>query len=169
MTDVQRRHDAGREALYAAELAAFDGTSYEAIASFEELVALAEQVTSAAWWPRGPVAVVTARSDARSSSTQQRGVEAPVIRLAAGQFTPATVLHELAHVLAGLPAGHGPRFRCAYLDLVMFAWGQEPAAWLSQEFDNMRLAVGTRHWPLPVRSSTSGNGGRSRPSGPIAL
>lgn len=148
---AQRRADAGREALYAAELAAFDGTSYEAVVPLAELVELAQRVTRAAWWPAGEVPVVAARSDASSSTTRQRGGARPVVRIAAGQATPATVLHELAHVLAGLAAGHGPRFRRAYLDLVGFCWGDTPAAWLRAEFEAARLAVGSRDWaPPPV-------------------
>lgn len=146
---AQRSHDAGREAVYAAELAAFDGTAYEAIVPLDDLVALAARVTTAAWWPRGPVEVVAARTDAASSSTRQRGHGRPVVRIAAGQSTPATVLHELAHALAGLDAGHGPRYRRAYLDVVGFCWGEMSADWLRTEFAAARLAVGERDWLTP--------------------
>lgn len=146
---AHRSPDAGREALYAAELAAFDGTLYEAVVPLDELMPLAERVTRASWWPAGEVAVVAARSDAESSTTRQRDGADPVVRIAAGQSTPATLLHELAHVLAGLPAGHGPRYRRAYLDLVGFCWGEMAAGWLRTEFEAGRLAVGDREWSAP--------------------
>ncbi|HWL43292.1 MAG TPA: hypothetical protein VNQ73_10150 [Ilumatobacter sp.] len=159
---AQRNNDAGREALYAAELAAFDGTAYEAIVPLAELRDLAAQIFRAGWWPVGPVGVVAARADAESSSTRQRGRAGPVVRLAAGQCTPATLVHELAHVLAGVPAGHGPRYRRAYLDLVSFCWGDTAAGWLRTELEAARLAVGERDWPAPpVAPGPS--------AGPIAL
>lgn len=146
---AQRHRDAGREALYAAELAAFDGTSYESLVPLPELVQLAARVCAADWWQVGQVEIVAARADAASSSTRQRGDTLPVVRLAAGQATPATLLHELAHVLAGLAAGHGPRYRRAYLDIVGFCWGEMAAGWLRAEFEAARLAVGERTWPAP--------------------
>jgi hypothetical protein len=159
---ARRATDVGREALYAAELAAFDGTSYEGLVPHGELVALACRVTAAHWWPHGHIEVVAARADASSSSTRQRGDTQPVIRLAAGQSTPATLLHELAHVLAGVGAGHGPRYRRAYLDVVGFCWGEAAAQWLRTEFDASKLAVGDRGWPMPPVAS-------GPQPGPIAL
>lgn len=143
--------DIGREALYAAEIAAFDGTSYETVVAFESLVELARTVTSARWWPFGEVDVVRARTDAVSSSTRQRGRGPAVVRLAASQMTAATLVHELAHVLAGVEAGHGGAFCRAHLDLVGAAFGAEPAAWLSDAYDAMGLVVGGRTWPEPQR------------------
>lgn len=147
--------DRGRTALYAAELAAFDGTSYEVVVPIGALRALAARVVAAPWWPHGDVPVVAARSDAGSSSTRQRGGERPVIRLARPQMTPATLVHELAHVLAGLGDGHGPVFRRAYLDLAAFLWGERQAAWLDDAYRSMGLAPGSRRWPEPPPSRTA--------------
>lgn len=141
--------DRGRTALYAAELAAFDGTSYESTAPIGELQAIARRIAAAPWWPHGDVAVVVARADAASSSTRQRDGAAPVVRLARPQMTPATLVHELAHVLAGVAHGHGPRFCRAYLDLVGFLWGEEPASWLADALAAMGLEPGDRAWPRP--------------------
>ena len=101
--------DEGRAAVYAAEIAAFEGTSYEAITAFESLVALAFSVVDAARGGRTD----RSRCDGpgptpSSSSARQLGSGAPVVRLAAPQMTPATLVHELAHALAGVAAGHGP-------------------------------------------------------------
>lgn len=141
--------DIGREAVYAAEIAAFDGTSYEAIARYDELVALSLQIVDGPWWPHGPIEVVPARADACSSSTRQRSGSAPVVRLAAPQMTPATLVHELAHVLAGVEHGHDDTFRRAHVDLAASAFGEEPAQWLSEGYAQMGLSIGHRHWPAP--------------------
>jgi hypothetical protein len=141
--------DLGREAVYAAEIAAFEGTSYESIVPFGELVVLGATVMSGSWWPRGEITVVPARSDAGSSSTRQRGSGAPVVRLAAPQMTPATLLHELAHVLAGVPAGHGELFRRAHIDLARAAFGADEAEWLADAYDTFGLRPGPREWPAP--------------------
>jgi hypothetical protein len=141
--------DTGREAVYAAEIAAFEGTSFETLRPIAELVDIAATVTGADWWPHGHIDVVSARRDASSSSTRQRSGGRPVVRLAAPQMTPATVVHELAHVLAGVDCGHGGRFRRAHVDLVGFVFGDEPATWLLDAYDAMGLAVGDRAWPVP--------------------
>ena len=59
MTTVDRGH----AEVYAAELAAYEGTDLETAVAFDELVALADKVTSQAWWPAGHVPVRRARSD----------------------------------------------------------------------------------------------------------
>jgi len=149
--------DVGRQAVYAAELAAFDGTSYESVVRFETLLALADRITSAAWWPHGPVEVVRARRDASSSSTRQRGSAAPVVRLAAPQMTPATLLHEFAHVLAGVAAGHGALFRRAHVDLVGDVFGADEAGWLLDAYAAVGLSPGQRAWSAPpIRGVTVG-------------
>ena len=155
------RPDLGRQAVYAAEIAAFDGTSYESIVEFGELVELARTATEASWWPHGEVAVVRARRDASSSSTRQRGSARPVVRLAAPQMTPATVVHELAHVLAGLAAGHGDVFRRAHLDLAGYLFGDAEADWLLDAYAAMGLTPGHRAWPTPTACDDV--------AGPIAL
>jgi len=153
--------DVGREAVYAAEIAAFEGTSYEALTRFDELVNLARDIVTESWWPRGPIEVTPARSDACSSSTRQRGEALPVIRLAIPQMTPATLVHEFAHVLAGVDHGHDDTFRRAHVDLAGSAFGNEPATWLRDGYAQMSLAVGARHWPAPSTQSVAG--------GPVAL
>lgn len=153
--------DEGRAAVYAAEIAAFEGTSHEVVTAFESLVALAASVVEAAWWPHGPIEVRRARADASSSSARQRGSGAPVVRLAAPQMTPATLVHELAHALAGVGAGHGPRFRRAHLDLVGYVFGDTEAGWLLDAYAHMGLEPGSRGWPSPPV--------RHRAGGPVAL
>ena len=150
--------DIGREAVYAAEIAAFEGTCHETLVEFDSLAALARTVAQAAWWPCGAIEVVRARIDAGSSSTRQRGSGDPVVRLAAPQMTAATLLHELAHVLAGVGSGHGGRFRRAHVDLVGYTLGDLEAGWLLDAYAAMGLEPGVRTWPSPpVRGETSGS------------
>ena len=131
------------------EIAAFDGTSYESLVPFEQLVRVASDVTGAPWWPHGPVDVRRARSDAGSSSARQRGSGRPVVRLAEPQMTPATLVHELAHVLAGVPAGHGATFRRAHVDLAGVVFGPTEAMWLRAAYDDVGLPLGDRTWSEP--------------------
>ena len=148
--------DEGRTAVYAAEVAAFEGTSYESLTGFDELVATAAVITSASWWPRGRVAIRRTRSDAVSSSARARGT-ALVIRLAALQLTPATLIHELAHVLAGIETGHGAVFRRAHVDLVGYSFGDTEAGWLVDAYAAMGLGPGERTWAQPpVRRGAGG-------------
>lgn len=141
--------DHGRADVYAAEIAAFEGTTFEQVSPLDELVRLAQRLYAAHWWPRGQIAVVASRSDALSSSTRQRGDTVPVVRLAAPQMTPATLVHELGHVLAGVGSGHGPLFRRAYVDVATAAFGAEPASWLSEQFAAHDLASCARRWRTP--------------------
>jgi hypothetical protein len=146
--------DRGRAQVYAAELTAFEGTDLEVIVELEELVALAGRVISEPWWSGGHVEITRARSHARSSVTRQ--TSPPVIRLAAAQMTPETVIHELAHVLAGVVAGHGELFRRAHVDLATFAFGPERGSWLDAAYAGAGLSLGARHWPQPpVAAPTS--------------
>jgi hypothetical protein len=153
--------DIGREAVYAAEIAAFEGTSFESVTLFAELLDLAALIADAEWWPHGEIAVVPARADAGSSSTRQRAGTAPVIRLAAPQITPATVVHEFAHVLAGVAHGHDDVFRRAHVDLVGYALGDDPAVWLLDGYAAMGLQPGRRSWEAPPVRREAG--------GPVAL
>ncbi len=149
--------DTGREAVYAAEIAAFEGTSYETLTPLADLLVLAQLIMTSEWWPLGDLSVVPARSDASSSSTRQRGADRPVVRLAAPQMTPATLVHEIAHVLAGVDQGHGPHFRRAHVDLVGYVFGDTEANWLLDAYGAMGLAPGARSWPVPpVRRATGG-------------
>jgi hypothetical protein len=139
--------DRGRAEVYAAELAAYEGTELESVVGFDELAALADRVMSEAWWPGGRVPVRRARSDARSSAT--RHASRAVIHLAAPQMTPATLVHELAHVLAGVGAGHGALFRRAHVDLATFAFRSDRGRWLAEAYAGAGLSLGTRRWPQP--------------------
>jgi len=153
--------DSGRADVYAAEIAAFEATSYESIVPLHELVEVAELICEAPFWPHGRIDVVRARSDASSSSTRQRGEGRPVVRLAAPQMTPATLVHEFAHVLAGLGDGHGETFRRAHVDLAGYTFGDDEANWLLDAYVVTGLAPGARNWPAPPLRPGAGS--------PIAL
>jgi hypothetical protein len=156
-------HDADRAALYAAEVAAFDGTDLEEALGLQVAAALAAAVTGSGWWSGPDVRVRAARSDARSSSCRSvevasaggcGGVE---IRLAADQTTPATVAHELGHALAGPSRGHDATYRRALLDVIAVITNLDPtdrrhqlhAEQLLAAFDGAGLKVGEREWAVP--------------------
>lgn len=113
--------DRDRAQVYAAELAAFDGTDLEDVIGVETVAAAISVVVSGSWWPGRRVTVREMRSDARSSATRCAvdGVDAADIGLAATQATVATGAHELAHALAGVEHGHDAMYRRAHLDVVL--------------------------------------------------
>ncbi|MGA1594900.1 MAG: hypothetical protein ACO371_09710, partial [Ilumatobacteraceae bacterium] len=73
--------DADRSQVYAAEEAAFGGTTLDSITRFEHLERLALQAMSLPWWPGPVVPIVAARADARSSCARSP-TDAIEIRLA---------------------------------------------------------------------------------------
>ena len=158
--------DAERTAVYAAELAAFDGLDLETPLDFEVVAARMSAVVNGDWWPGMPVVVRRARVDARSSSTrcvvEPTAGEEAVVRLAQAQLTFATAAHELAHVLAGVEIGHGRVFRRAYLDLIAVITNIDSTDrrrdlhvdQLADAFAAAGLEVGERAWPLPPASQT---------------
>ncbi len=153
--------DIGRAAVYACEIAAFDGTDLEAAQPVADIAELIARVTSGAWWPGPAVRVEAARQGALSSGTHGPvggGRGAPVtIRLAAGQATMATAAHELAHALAGVGHGHDPLYRCAYLDVIHVITNIDPTdrrgdvhvRQLADAFASAGLTVAGRRWPPP--------------------
>lgn len=160
--------DRDRAQVYAAEAMAYEGTDLEEPTGFEAVRAAIAGVVDDPWWPGGAVLVNRARRDARSSSarpTRAQGRAAgPMgasdhiaeIRLASPQFTLATGIHELGHVLAGPIAGHGPRFRRAHTDVAAVAFGVERARWLVEAYERAGLSLGERAWPPPPAWETGG-------------
>ncbi len=147
------RHDRGREAVYAAEEAAFGGTDLDDPRPLGELRARATTIVDSDWWNRagGPsVDVIAARTDSRSSTASRRSRGA-VIRLAEAQLDTATVAHELAHVLAGIDHGHDELFRSAHVDVVAMFAGSGVAASLAESYGAFGLSLRPRRWPPPVR------------------
>ena len=148
--------DRGREAVYAAEEAAFGGTIHEQPRSLADLQERARTIIDGDWWRQAggsAVDVVAARSTARSSNARREGQHVAVIRLAANQHDDVTIAHELAHVLAGIGHGHDERFRAAHLDLVALLSGPRAASMLAEAYAAFGLSAGRRAWPAPVRGS----------------
>lgn len=153
--------DCGRAEVYAAEIAAFDGTDLELVRSFEEVSSVIAAVVEGPWWPGPPVHVAAARRDAASSSARERADASTMIRLAAEQATIATAAHELAHALAGPGAGHSPVFLAAYLDVVAVVTNLDSRDRRhGLHVDQLRdalvaagLVVGARTWPPPPEAS----------------
>lgn len=148
-------------AVYAAELAAFDGTDLEAVRGVEPIASVVSRLTSGSWWTGPAVEVVAARRDASSSSTHgplvSQTSSTAVIRLSSAQATVATAAHELAHALAGVGHGHDHVFRRAYLDVVAVITNLDPTdrrsvlhvQQLADSFAAAGLDIGERAWPPP--------------------
>lgn len=76
----------------------------------------------------------------------------------------ATLIHELAHALAGTAEGHGPVFRAAHLDLMSLVAQPADVEWLRRAYAAHGLAVGERQWdqPLSATGDPSVNGRDAR-------
>lgn len=151
--------DRERAQVYAAELAAFDGTDLEEVIGVDRVLGAIEAVVSGEWWPGEAVSVKAARSDAWSSSTRC-GADAgsvAAITIAGPQATIATGAHELAHVLAGVAHGHDAQYRRAHLDVVQAMTnldrvngrGVVHVEQLRAAYAAVGLEVGIRRWPEP--------------------
>jgi putative metallohydrolase (TIGR04338 family) len=103
---------------------------------FADIEAYVEQVVLSAWWsesfPSAPLEVEVLRRSrsATFSAAATTGDEVGLLALVDGHgWGLETVLHELAHLVAGAPAGHGRAFREALLAL----WRREAGieAWVA--------------------------------------
>lgn len=158
--------DVGRAAVAAVETTAFGGTSLDDVVGRSRAEGWVSDVVAGPWWLQAgpPVIVRRPRVSTRSSSArvaaddQQRlGAHAPVeVQLADEQCSLATVAHELAHALAGVAAGHGPRFRAAHVDLVSVLAGRSTGVFLAECYGRFGLAVSARRWPEPWRVDGDG-------------
>ena len=152
--------DVGRLAVYACELAAFDGTDLEDERSFEEVERFILSIAAGPWWTGPMVTVRRARAGTASSvaaGSVGRAGAPTEIRLADSQCTVATGAHELAHALAGVERGHDAVFRRAYLDVVAMGTNVDPLErrgtthvdQLADAFASAGLALAERRWPPP--------------------
>ena len=149
--------DHERAAVYAAEIAAFDGTDLETVLDIDDVLATIRHVVESEWWSGPAVAARSARRDARSSTARCSGGPVTTIRIARPQATIATAAHELAHALAGVAAGHDERFRRAHLDVISVITNLAAAparrdlhvTQLEDAYGMADLAIGERTWPAP--------------------
>lgn len=137
-----RPRDSQRTRLYAAERAAFEPTVHHAPITVHGGVEdvqrwLDEKVLGTRWfrsrWGAKNVRIVAGKGcHARYQGN---------ITLARWGYTPWTVLHELAHVLASPSsvAAHGKQFAAVYLFLVQQTLGDEAAKLLRAEFVARRV------------------------------
>jgi hypothetical protein len=159
--------DDGRGATYAAESVAFGGTDLEDLHDLDVLRAVARRVTAGRWWNGPVVDVRPARVDAASSSasSQLDARGQVVVRISAPQANLATLVHELAHALAGVEHGHDSTFRRAMLDVIDVVTNLDSTDRrrhlhvdaLADACAQLGLDVSARRWPAPP------------PSGAIAL
>lgn len=137
--DAEAEAEAEADAVYAAEDLAVAAHPLRRFTRFAQIEAHVGRLTASRWWderfPAAPVEVCVQRRShtaTASCATVRResvGDGWAVIALVDGTgWGLETVLHELAHVGAGIDARHGPRFRAALADL----WRHEAGlhAWL---------------------------------------
>ena len=151
--------DRERAQVYAAEVAAFDGTDLERVVGVDAVRHAVEATIAGEWWPGGVVTVRASRADARSSATHCLLDDGSMstIAIAAPQATIATGAHELAHALAGVARGHDAVYRRACLDVVQVITNLDRLGGramlhvdqLASAYAAARLAVGERAWPAP--------------------
>lgn len=146
---LERRYEA---VVAAAEAASTDPRSrrFRTITQARAAVATicAEDGFGRRWPGVTEVIVVRRRSGATTSfasttaADRAQGVlpATPVIALAV--LDQATVLHELAHVCVGLPAGHGPAFAAALCQLVRRVMGFDAYGELVAGFESSALFAG---------------------------
>ncbi|MEO5678535.1 MAG: hypothetical protein ABIS47_02595 [Acidimicrobiales bacterium] len=143
--------DGDRQRVYDAEDAAFLDTSYAERLGERGCRWLLDRLTATAWWATAAGAPPTIRA-ARADSTRSTTVLAEgraEVRIGPGMDQPHVLSHELAHVVAGLDAGHGPPFRAAHLDVAAAVLGGHGAGRLAQAYERARLTLGPRWWPAP--------------------
>jgi hypothetical protein len=123
-----------------------------------ELRELGARLVAGTWWRScaGPSTCVVAARVGTHSSSARSADGAVEVRLAAGQLTPATLAHELAHALAGVAHGHDATFRAAHVDIVAMLAGGALGGALADAYAGLGVPAGRRCWPSPVRVTGSG-------------
>lgn len=148
-------------AVAAAESAAFEATEFDALITRAELQRAFDAATGSEWWvacfagspPALRLVTPPARTQTSTARRREGGFE---IRVAAGQLNRSTLAHELAHVLAGIDAAHGPLFRRAFVDVATMVGDTLIGEWLGAAFAGFDLAVADRRWPAPWSASGPG-------------
>jgi hypothetical protein len=149
--------DNGQAAVAAVEDAAFGGTTFDQPAVRRVVEECIGGVLAGPWWrANGPaVVVVTPRRSARSSNARTCG-DGVQIRLTDEQLTVGTVVHELAHALAGVDRGHDAVFRAAHVDVTALLGGPSMASALRTAYRDFQLDVADRQWSGPYRAIGDG-------------
>ncbi len=130
--------DAWAEAVRTAEDEATSQVALRRFRTFRELEAYVQSVVLSRWWsecfPAAPLEVEVVRRgrSATFSAAEQPASGFAVVHIVDGRgWGLETVLHELAHLAAGVRAGHGERFTRALRSLWRHEAGVE--AWAAIE------------------------------------
>lgn len=134
------QRDEEGDAVRRAEETAIEVVPLRRFGRFAEIERYVEQVMTSVWWdqhfPDAPIeATVVRRSrTATFSAATTTDEDVGVVALVDGHgWGMETVLHELAHLAAGISAGHGRHFRAALLQLWRHEAGVEAWAALSRQ------------------------------------
>jgi hypothetical protein len=136
--------DAERARTYDAEEAAFGGTRAAEPVAWAELEAYAgalAAVLARAGLDPGPFVLRRGRAGSGRSSALVRPGGPAEVRVAPDDAAPATVTHELAHLLAP-GEGHGAAFRAAHVAVAGVGLGRRGATVLAEEYRRAGLALG---------------------------
>jgi putative metallohydrolase (TIGR04338 family) len=122
------------------------------------VIAFVEGVITAPQWIEAEPALpldVSVERRSRSARYAAAHYESATIWIPDGQWTPVTVLHELAHLVAPGPEPHGARFAAAELWLVRWVLGLEAFAALTAAFgaEGVRYRTGTEGHPAAAASN----------------
>lgn len=133
--------------VYAAEGRAAAAACVRRYTTFAEVQAHVDAIVCSEWWdetfPDAPVDVEVVRRsrNATFSAACRLDADAAVVAIIDGRHWSAdVVLHELAHLAAGLGADHGHRFRAALAELWRREAGIVAQTCLLAEFDAAGLS-----------------------------
>jgi putative metallohydrolase (TIGR04338 family) len=106
-----------------------------------------DSLTASDWWEQRYSHIV--RIEAPANNMQKQSVAGSyhkdrmgVIKIASTMRNTRTVLHEVAHVVAGNKCGHSSEWARTFLDLVYFAVGSEAYSQLRQEYVDANVDIG---------------------------
>lgn len=150
--------DGDRQRVYEAEDAAFLETSYAERLGERGCRWLLDRLVATPWWAstgRPAPLLRAARVDSTRSTTVLADGRAE-LRIGPGMDQAHVLSHELAHLLATVPAGHGSGFRAAHVDVAAVLLGRHGATRLADRYTRAGLASAVRRWPSPPDAGDGG-------------
>ncbi len=134
---------AQQEAVYAAEGTCERGRTF---ADHGEVQAYVDGLTSTYWWEERYNHIVRVEvlrvTEGRSRANASHDMGGGTIGLLDGSLDESTVLHEVAHVIAGNECGHSSTWARIHLELTYLVRGSGPYSALSAAYTTNGVDVG---------------------------